>query len=120
MFPGVRKMALPPKRTAALKAFHRNAAVAQAELQAAVQDVGATAAKAQKAAAEVVSLLQQLDALESRSGPDQQFGPLRQQLTAQLESFRATESDAHARLARFAKMGANLSATVASVAPPAD
>ena len=113
-------MALSRKRSAALKAFHRNAAVAQAALQAAGQDVQTTAAKAQKAAAEVVALLQRLDALESRSGPDEQFGLLRQELNAQLESFRASERDAHARLARFAKMGAALRATVASLAPPAD
>lgn len=113
-------MALPRKHDAALKAFHLQAAGAQADLQAAGQDVAATVAKAQTAAAEVVALLQRLDALESRSGPDEQFGLLRQELNAQLESFRASERDTHARLARFAKMGDALRATVASLAPPAD
>jgi hypothetical protein len=113
-------MALSRKRAAALRAFHRDAAIAQAQLQAAMQDVEATGAKAQMAVAEAEVLLQKLDNLESRAGPDASFGSMRQDLNAQLESYRASERDARARLARFAKMGEALSATVASVAPPAD
>jgi hypothetical protein len=113
-------MALSRKRAKALRAFHRDAAVAQAKFQAAVQDIEASVAKAQKAVAEAEVLSKRIDDLESRAGPDASFDSLRQDLNAQLESYRDSERDARARLARFAKMGEELRATVANVPLPAD
>ena len=113
-------MAPSRKRTAKLRAFHRDAAVAQAKFQAAVQDIEASVAKAQKAVAEAEAMFNKIDDLESRAGPDPSFDAMRQDLNAQIESYRDSERDALARLARFAKMGEELRGTVANVPLPAD
>ena len=113
-------MALSRNRAKALRAFHRDAAVAQAKLQAAVQEVEASVAKAQKAVVEAEAMFRKIDDLESRTGPDPSFEAMRQDLNAQLESYRDSERDARAQLARFAKMGEELRGTVANVPLPAD
>jgi hypothetical protein len=113
-------MASSRKRTAKLRAFHRDAAVAQAKFQTAVQDIEASVAKAQKAVAEAEAMFKKIDDLESRTGPDPSFDAMRLDLNAQIESYRAHERDARARLARFTKMGEELRGTVANVPLPAD
>ena len=113
-------MALSRKRAKVLRAFHRDAAVAQAKLQAAVQEVEASVAKTQKAVAEAEAMFKRIDDLESRTGPDPSCDAMRQDLHAQLESYRDSEHDARAQLARFAKMGEELRGTVANVPLPAD
>ena len=113
-------MAPSRKRTAKLRAFHRDAAVAQAKFQAAVQDIEASVARAQKAVAEAEAMFKNIDDLESRAGPDPSFDAMRLDLNAQIESYRESERDARAQLARFAKMGEELRGTVASVPHPTD
>ncbi len=113
-------MALSRKRAKTLRAFHRDAAVAQTKFQTAVQDIEASVAKAQKAVAAAAAMCKRIDDLESRAGPDPSFDAMRLDLNAQIESYRDHERDARARLARLAKMGEELRGTVASVPLPAD